>query len=195
VGAAATVGTKSAAHLPTTATAYEAAIATVAGSTGQLLILTMLIMYTAAMETMRVCPSKRERVCVCMCVRVRERARLRRLICTLRAPCPSHAPLTHGSAVRKLTRLSIYLSICLSVCLCLACMPVGVGARRQRKYFETFWYSHHLFILFFILLIAHGAGCLIQPNVAVRSPEPRTTRTCTHTRTCMHAKTHRRTGI
>ena len=45
---------KSAAHLPTTADAYTAAIATVAGSTGQLLVITMLVMYTAAMETMRV---------------------------------------------------------------------------------------------------------------------------------------------
>ena len=38
----------------------------------------------------------------------------------------------------------------------------------QRRYFEVFWYSHHLFIVFFILLLAHGGQCLVQKNVAVR---------------------------
>ena len=51
---AATVSALISAHLPPTADAYTAAIATVAGSTGQLLLIVMLLMYTAALETMRV---------------------------------------------------------------------------------------------------------------------------------------------
>ncbi|KAG0244921.1 hypothetical protein BGW41_005520 [Actinomortierella wolfii] len=36
--------------------------------------------------------------------------------------------------------------------------------RVRRKGFETFWYAHHLFILFFITLMAHGAFCFIRAD-------------------------------
>ncbi|KAF9974818.1 hypothetical protein BGZ73_001678, partial [Actinomortierella ambigua] len=36
--------------------------------------------------------------------------------------------------------------------------------RVRRKGFETFWYAHHLFILFFISLMAHGAFCFIRAD-------------------------------
>jgi hypothetical protein len=129
---AASPGAKSAAHLPTNADAYTAAVATVAGSTGHLLIITMLLMYGAAMENVRVrfVPT------------VVRGFRARRI-----SGSPSHYAQPHAA---------------------------GRSGRShaQRKYFELFWYSHHLFIVFFILLLAHGAQCLIQPNVAVR-PSPR----------------------
>lgn len=28
----------------------------------------------------------------------------------------------------------------------------------RRSYFEVFWYTHHLFIIFFAGLVFHGAG-------------------------------------
>ncbi|KAF9911537.1 hypothetical protein EC991_003340 [Linnemannia zychae] len=36
--------------------------------------------------------------------------------------------------------------------------------RVRRKGFETFWYTHHLFILFFITLMYHGAFCFIRAD-------------------------------
>jgi hypothetical protein len=32
----------------------------------------------------------------------------------------------------------------------------------RRPYFETFWYTHHLFVLFYLLLMVHGT-----PGVSV----------------------------
>ncbi|KAG8879674.1 hypothetical protein FRB97_001524 [Tulasnella sp. 331] len=36
--------------------------------------------------------------------------------------------------------------------------------KRKRKNFERFWYSHHLFIPFFVLWQLHGMFCMIKPN-------------------------------
>ncbi|KAH9981583.1 NADPH oxidase isoform 2 [Russula compacta] len=36
--------------------------------------------------------------------------------------------------------------------------------KRKRANFERFWYSHHLFILFFICWQLHGMFCMIQPD-------------------------------
>lgn len=36
--------------------------------------------------------------------------------------------------------------------------------KRRRANFERFWYSHHLFIVFFILWQLHGMFCMIQPD-------------------------------
>ncbi|KAH9054219.1 NADPH oxidase [Lactarius vividus] len=36
--------------------------------------------------------------------------------------------------------------------------------KRRRANFERFWYSHHLFILFFICWQLHGMFCMIQPD-------------------------------
>uniref|UniRef100_A0A4W6EWM6 NADPH oxidase 2 n=1 Tax=Lates calcarifer TaxID=8187 RepID=A0A4W6EWM6_LATCA len=33
----------------------------------------------------------------------------------------------------------------------------------RRSYFEVFWYTHHLFIIFFIGLVFHGASCEDRP--------------------------------
>lgn len=35
----------------------------------------------------------------------------------------------------------------------------------RRSFFEVFWYTHHLFLVFFGLLLAHGTGGLIQMMV------------------------------
>lgn len=36
--------------------------------------------------------------------------------------------------------------------------------KRRRSHFERFWYSHHLFIVFFINWQLHGMFCMIQPD-------------------------------
>jgi NADPH oxidase len=36
----------------------------------------------------------------------------------------------------------------------------------RRANYERFWYTHHMFIVFFIFWAIHGAFCMIQPDVA-----------------------------
>ncbi|GAA5973640.1 hypothetical protein JCM11641_005057 [Rhodosporidiobolus odoratus] len=48
--------------------------------------------------------------------------------------------------------------------LCLAIMVFFAADRRKRRYFERFWFSHHLFIPFFIAWQLHGMFCLIKPD-------------------------------
>jgi len=36
--------------------------------------------------------------------------------------------------------------------------------KRKRAHFERFWYSHHLFIVFFICWQLHGMFCMIKPD-------------------------------
>jgi predicted ferric reductase len=36
--------------------------------------------------------------------------------------------------------------------------------KRRRANFEMFWYTHHLFIVFFICWQLHGMFCMIQPD-------------------------------
>jgi len=36
--------------------------------------------------------------------------------------------------------------------------------KKRRAHFEWFWYSHHLFIIFFICWQLHGMFCMIQPD-------------------------------
>ncbi|KAG0087061.1 hypothetical protein BGZ92_007628 [Podila epicladia] len=48
--------------------------------------------------------------------------------------------------------------------LILFLMVTSSVERVRRKGFETFWYTHHLFILFFITLMYHGAFCFIHAD-------------------------------
>ncbi|KAK2176501.1 hypothetical protein NP493_660g01059 [Ridgeia piscesae] len=43
----------------------------------------------------------------------------------------------------------------------------------RRSYFEVFWYTHHLFIVFYIALVTHGLGGLVrhQTNTEEHDPE------------------------
>ncbi|OWK63717.1 Cytochrome b-245 heavy chain [Lonchura striata] len=36
----------------------------------------------------------------------------------------------------------------------------------RRSYFEVFWYTHHLFVIFFIGLVIHGAGRIVRGQTA-----------------------------
>ncbi|KAF7986117.1 hypothetical protein HWV62_41557 [Athelia sp. TMB] len=47
---------------------------------------------------------------------------------------------------------------------CLAVMVFFAMEKRRRARFEVFWYTHHLFIMFFLLWQFHGMFCMIQPD-------------------------------
>ena len=47
---------------------------------------------------------------------------------------------------------------------CLGIMVFFAGEKRRRAKFEQFWYSHHLFIIFFICWQLHGMFCMIKPD-------------------------------
>jgi predicted ferric reductase len=47
---------------------------------------------------------------------------------------------------------------------CLFIMAWYAMGKRRRARFEAFWYTHHLFILFFICWQLHGMFCMIQPD-------------------------------
>lgn len=48
--------------------------------------------------------------------------------------------------------------------ICLGVMVWFAMEKRRRANFEKFWYTHHLFIAFFILWQLHGMFCMIQPD-------------------------------
>ncbi|KZO94673.1 NADPH oxidase B [Calocera viscosa TUFC12733] len=46
----------------------------------------------------------------------------------------------------------------------LVIMVVFATEKKRRAHFERFWYTHHLFIPFFVLWQFHGMFCMIQPD-------------------------------
>ncbi|XP_049442699.1 NADPH oxidase 1 [Epinephelus fuscoguttatus] len=40
----------------------------------------------------------------------------------------------------------------------------------RRSYFEVFWYTHHLFVIFFAGLVFHGAGFIVRRQVSTDPP-------------------------
>lgn len=47
---------------------------------------------------------------------------------------------------------------------CLGVMVFFAIEKRRRAHFERFWYSHHLFIIFFVCWQLHGMFCMIKPD-------------------------------
>jgi predicted ferric reductase len=49
-----------------------------------------------------------------------------------------------------------------------ALMAIALTAaeKARRANFERFWYTHHLFVVFFIFWSIHGAFCMIKPDFA-----------------------------
>ncbi|PMD42749.1 hypothetical protein L207DRAFT_581402 [Hyaloscypha variabilis F] len=48
----------------------------------------------------------------------------------------------------------------------LMCMVVTSVEKMRRANFERFWYTHHMFVIFFFFWSIHGAFCMIQPDFA-----------------------------
>lgn len=47
---------------------------------------------------------------------------------------------------------------------CLGIMVWFAMEKRRRANFERFWYSHHLFLVFFLAWQFHGMWCMIKPD-------------------------------
>lgn len=54
--------------------------------------------------------------------------------------------------------------------LCMLLMYTTAHARIRQQSFETFWYTHHLFIPFFLGLYTHAVGCFVRQTVESYSP-------------------------
>lgn len=50
--------------------------------------------------------------------------------------------------------------------LALTAMVMTSVEKPRRANYERFWYTHHMFIVFFMFWSIHGAFCMIQPDVA-----------------------------
>ncbi|KAE9369246.1 hypothetical protein N431DRAFT_442928 [Stipitochalara longipes BDJ] len=50
--------------------------------------------------------------------------------------------------------------------MALMCMVVTSVEKMRRANFERFWYTHHMFVVFFFFWSIHGAFCMIQPDFA-----------------------------
>lgn len=44
-------------------------------------------------------------------------------------------------------------------------VATSIGKSRNAN-FERFWYTHHIFVIFFLVWAVHGAFCMIKPDVA-----------------------------
>lgn len=54
--------------------------------------------------------------------------------------------------------------------LCMLLMYTTAHHRIRQQSFETFWYTHHLFIPFFLGLYTHTVGCFVRDTVEPHSP-------------------------
>ncbi|KAF5246574.1 hypothetical protein FAUST_1135 [Fusarium austroamericanum] len=54
--------------------------------------------------------------------------------------------------------------------LCMLLMFTSAHARIRQQSFETFWYTHHLFIPFFLGLYTHTVGCFVRDTPEAFSP-------------------------
>ncbi|KAK0267994.1 hypothetical protein LTR91_024711 [Friedmanniomyces endolithicus] len=54
--------------------------------------------------------------------------------------------------------------------LCLLLMFTTAHAKIRQQSYETFWYTHHLFIPFLLAMYTHATGCFVRDSVAPYSP-------------------------
>ncbi|KAI9803555.1 MAG: hypothetical protein M1825_001898 [Sarcosagium campestre] len=54
--------------------------------------------------------------------------------------------------------------------LCMLLMYTTAHAKIRQQSFETFWYTHHLFIPFLLGLYTHATGCFVRDSVEPYSP-------------------------
>lgn len=54
--------------------------------------------------------------------------------------------------------------------LCMMLMYTTSHAKIRQQSFETFWYTHHLFIPFFLAMYTHATGCFVRDSVEPYSP-------------------------
>jgi len=54
--------------------------------------------------------------------------------------------------------------------LCMLLMYTTAHHRIRQQSFETFWYTHHLFIPFLLGLYTHAVGCFVRDTADAFSP-------------------------
>ncbi|PPJ54772.1 hypothetical protein CBER1_04041 [Cercospora berteroae] len=54
--------------------------------------------------------------------------------------------------------------------LCMLLMYTTAHAKIRQQSFETFWYTHHLFIPFLLGMYTHATGCFVRDSVEPHSP-------------------------
>ena len=54
--------------------------------------------------------------------------------------------------------------------LCMLLMYTTAHAKIRQQSFETFWYTHHLFIPFLLAMYTHATGCFVRDTVPPISP-------------------------
>lgn len=54
--------------------------------------------------------------------------------------------------------------------LCMLLMYTTSHAKIRQQSYETFWYTHHLFIPFFLAMYTHATGCFVRDSVEPHSP-------------------------
>lgn len=54
--------------------------------------------------------------------------------------------------------------------LCMLLMYTTAHHRIRQQSFETFWYTHHLFIPFFLGLYTHTVGCFVRSTAEAYGP-------------------------
>ena len=60
----------------------------------------------------------------------------------------------------------------LLICICLLLMVSSSTALIRRSYYEIFWYLHHLFIIFFLGLAAHGIQGIVKSQTNINEHNP-----------------------
>ena len=54
--------------------------------------------------------------------------------------------------------------------LCMLLMYTTAHHKIRQQAFETFWYTHHLFIPFFLAMYTHATGCFVRDSAEPVSP-------------------------
>jgi NADPH oxidase len=54
--------------------------------------------------------------------------------------------------------------------LCMLLMFTTAHANIRKQSFETFWYTHHLFVPFLLAMYTHATGCFVRDSVQPYSP-------------------------
>ena len=77
--------------------------------------------------------------------------------------------------IRKVTALQIHYTQVGGITghvmmLCMLLMYTTAHAKIRQQSFETFWYTHHLFIPFLLGLYTHATGCFVRDTVDPFSP-------------------------
>lgn len=54
--------------------------------------------------------------------------------------------------------------------LCMMLMYTTAHHKIRQQSFETFWYTHHLFVPFFLGLYTHATGCFVRDTAEPYSP-------------------------